>query len=467
MNKPLSVFMAALMTMALSAGLAAVAPQLSAAWAQGITLEPADPDYRGVIWARNVDDESKPFLPGATIRVQGQNFKPGQRVMFSQGLVPFLPEPLVVNADGQIDVTMTIPKDAPVGVHPVILSTTNPYHAEIIDFKISPELPLSGGERFAALSAKLAPGLYQSAYSPARGALFVTSAAGYPPVPQSEILKLDPESLAITARVTPGQAPDGGAYAVYGLGLDDDNGTIWVTNTRHDTLAVYAQDDLRLLKQFETGMAGHPRDVVAVGGIVYVSVVGMPGLLRFDGKTMEPLPMLPVLSRNSRNAFSPASLHLDRDSGRLYTVNLTTPEVAVIDTAAGKVEKLIAVPGAIGTIGVSYDPETRHIFVAAQGSDELITLDEGSGAVLRRLPIGAGPLSVVFDPVSRLTWVASRGAGTVTAVDAEGQIVANLASGPQPNHVMTDGHGGVFVVNRGADPAAPDTDRITRLRAAE
>lgn len=467
MNKSLSALMVGLVTVALTTGLAFVGPGVTPADAQGITLEPTDPDYRGVIWARNTEDETKPFLPGSTIRVQGQNFKPGQTVMFSQGLVPLLPEPLVANADGQIDTTLTIPEDAPVGVHPVVLSTTNPYYATIIDFKISPELPLSGEEKFARATAKLAEGLYQSAYSPAGNALFVTSAAGYPPVPQSEILKLDPETLAVTARATPRRAADGGLYGVYGLGLDDSNGTIWVTNTRHDTVAVYAQDDLRLLKQFEPGVAAHPRDVAAVDGIVYVSVVGMPGLLRFDGKTLEPLPMLPVLSRNSRKPFSPASLHVDRDSGRIYVVSLTAPEVALIDTAAGKVEKVIPVPGAVGAIGVGYDPETRQIFVAAQGTDELIVVDEASGSVVRRLPIGAGPLSVAFDPVSRLTWVASRGAGTVTAVDPQGQVVANLESGPEPNHVMADGQGGIFVVNKGTGPADPHTDRITRIRTTE
>jgi phage tail sheath gpL-like len=64
-------------------------------------------------------------------------------------------------------------------------------------------------------------------------------------------------------------------------------------------------------------------------------------------------------------------------------------------------------------------------------------------------------------------WVASRGAGTVTAVDPGGQIVANLEAGPQPNHLMADGHGAILVINRGTDPAAPQTDRITRLRAAQ
>lgn len=140
--------------------------------------------------------------------------------------------------------------------------------------------------------------------------------------------------------------------------------------------------------------------------------------------------MLPVLSRNSRNAVSPTSLHLDRESGRIFIVGLTTPEVAVIVTAAGKVEKLIPLPCARSAHGVSCDPESRRVFMAAHGSDELITVDDDSGEILRRQHIGEGLLGVVFGPVSHLAWVANRGSGTVTAVCPEGHRVANLEVGP-------------------------------------
>lgn len=466
MTLPYAIAFARLKAVALALGLGlglAAAPALS----QSLALEPTDPDYQGQIWAWDVDDASRPFLPGATLRVQGQNFKPGQTVMFSRGLIPFLPDPLVADAEGRIDTTMTIPDDAPTGTHPVVLSTTNPYHAEIIDFKISPDLPPAGVDAFALARTKLVPGLYQAARSATDGAIFVTAADGYPPITSSEILKLDPASLEVLDRATPPGGADGGLYAVYGLGVDDANGTVWVTNTRHDTVAVYAQDDLRLLKQFEPGLIPHPRDVVTVNGKVYVSAVGAPGIYVFDGAALEPDGMITILTANSRVPFSPASLQVDPDSGRLFTVNLTVPEVAIIDTAARKVQKVIPVPGALGAIGVAYDAVTGRIFVAAQGSDELVILDEDSGAVLNRLAIGAGPLSVAFDPSARLAWVANRGAGTATAVDPDGAIQANLKIGPQPNHVIFDGTGDVYVVNKGRDPADPAADGIVRIHRTE
>ncbi len=434
--------------------------------AQEIPLDAPDPDYKGQIWAQNVEGD-KPFLPGATVAVGGQFFHPGQKIWFSRGIHPVTPEPLLADEEGRFSALLTIPADAPLGTHPIILSTESPYHAEIVELKISQEIPLSGAELFEEQAAKLAPGLYQSAFSAREGAVFVTSAAGWPPIAQSELLKLDPETLEILARATPPEAPDGGLIAVYGLGLDETNGRVWATNTRQDTLAVYDQKDLSLIRQFEPGLVPHARDVVVSPetGKVYVSAVGAPGLAVFDAASMAYEGLINIVGPNSRIAFSPTSLHLDAESGRIFTPNLSAPELAVIDSRAGKLEKILPLPGAKSAIGVSYDPETKRVFVAAQGSDALLILDAESGDLVKSVPLGAGPLSVVFDPSSRLAYVSLRGAGTITVLDAEGEIFANLDGGPQPNHLSTDGSGSVFSINKG-DAEEPAGDNLRRLRRA-
>ena len=72
------------------------------------------------------------------------------------------------------------------------------------------------------------------------GALFVTSAVGRPPGTIAQLLELDPKALAIERQITPAAAPgeDAGVYAVYGVGVDDRNGTVWTTNTRQNAVAV-------------------------------------------------------------------------------------------------------------------------------------------------------------------------------------------------------------------------------------
>ena len=59
--------------------------------------------------------------------------------------------------------------------------------------------------------------------------------------------------------------------------------------------------------------------------------------------------------------------------------------------------------------------------------------------------------------------MASRGAGTITAVDANGQIVANLDGGTFPNHVLPIGNGVVYAINKSRGAEDPNRDQIRRL----
>src|SRR3546814_12683168 len=88
--------------------------------------------------------------------------------------------------------------------------------------------------------------------------LFVTSAVGRPPVKESALMKVNADTLKIEASVTPAAdktSDKGQIMAVYGVAVDDAAGTVWVTNTRANTVAVYKQSDLSLVKQFDHGVA--------------------------------------------------------------------------------------------------------------------------------------------------------------------------------------------------------------------
>lgn len=157
------------------------------------------------------------------------------------------------------------------------------------------EVKLSGQEKFDVTGKKVTTGLYQVDYSPASKALFITSAVGRQ-VTSTELVKVDPETLEIVARVTPPEITDnerGGLHAVYGVGVDDANGNVWVTNTRSGGVGVYKQSDLSLVKQFPSGTVGHGRDVVVdtKAGKVFISST-QPFLAVFDAKTLEPLPSI-------------------------------------------------------------------------------------------------------------------------------------------------------------------------------
>lgn len=468
---------------ALSALLVSMALGLAACATTAPGFETPDASFKGRV---SVVDTPQ-VVPGGEVTLAGRDFTPGQRVQLMYGSTVLNGHPAVVGQDGSFRATFTVPAASATGQHPLVVSASQPAAALVLPLKVSPDVPLSGQDRFEARASKLVPGLYQSAYSAKTDRVFVTSAVGRPPITQSELLKVHPQTLAIEARATPPQAPaqapqagspaprEPGLLAVYGVGVDDANGTVWVTNTRQNTVAVYRQADLKLLKQFAPGTVPHARDVVVDEklGKAYASPVA-GHLAVFDTKTLSFVRNIPIATTVAARpgpgggeppAFAAMSLALDADNHRLFTVSLGTDEAAIIDTRTDAVVKVFALEGAKTASGVAYDARTGRLLVASQGSDNLLIVDADSGKTLHDVKVGAGALNVVLDPVSRLAYVANRGGGTVTVVDIEqGRIVANLDGGTYPNHVAVDGKGNVYAVNksRGADDA--QGDRITLIR---
>src|SRR5699024_4724199 len=137
---------------------------------------------------------------------------------------------------------------------------------------------------------------------------------------------------------------------------------------------------------------------------------------------------------------------LNAADGKLYVPDLKTPRVAIIDTATGRVEKRIALPGAKGAIGVAWDGLDRRVLVTAQGSGNLLVVDPRSREVVHAVHVGAGTVAVV-DPAS-------------------GKRMAGLDGGTYPNHVAVDGKGHVFAVNKSHGADDPEGDRIMRITPA-
>lgn len=427
-------------------------------------------------------EPGKPALPGTSVVIQGQGLVPGQSVVLQRGLQVLNPEgPLVADDKGAIRIELQLPGAAAVGLHPVVAFLANPDSTTTFDLKVSPDVALAGADMFDTLSVKSASSLYQSAFGAQSGALFVT-ASNFRPV-GSTLLKLDPETLAVLAEITPDEVPEAarikipgssdapGAqpFAVFGVAADDEKGTVWVTNTAHNTVAVYNQTDLSLVHQFPAGEVYHARDVIvdAKRGRAYASASATNGVHVFDTEKLEKITVIEIASGKRGGEFSLMSLALDTAGGRLFAVSRLSNELAVLDLDTNTVARVIPLPGSKNASGVAFDPATGTVYVASQDSDNLLILDLESGAVRHDVKVGAGALNVSFEPVSKLAFVSNRGAGTVTVVSPEGEIVANLDNGSYPNHVHADGKGNVFAVNKslGADDAS--ADHVTRLRKAE
>lgn len=423
------------------------------------------------------EDPGQPIFPGSTAVLLGSGFAPGQEVTLQRGTQVLTDSPLVADEAGNLRLELPLPAEAAVGMHPLVVLAENPSATELLDLKISPEVPLSGEAEHEVTSVPSpAPGLYQVRYSAKAEALFVTASSFQPPA--AAILKLDPETLEVLAKVTPAAYPPElrdpdmnprfaeAPAAAFGLGLDETRGRIWVTNTPSNSLAVYDRQDLSLVKQFPQGQVYHSREVLVdeARGRAYVTSSATAKVHVFDAESLDPLEVIEIPSTLRGENFYVMNLALDEEGGRLFVSSRATSELAVIDAESGEVSAVYALPGAIHATGLAFDPASGHVFVTGQGSDDVLVVDPATGEVLHDIPVGAGALSVAVSPETGLAWVANRGAGTITAVSAEGQIAANLPLGSYPNDVTVGPDGTVYAVNKSLGPDDARGDLITAIR---
>ncbi|WP_157635514.1 hypothetical protein [Nostocoides japonicum] len=355
---------------------------------------------------------------------------------------------------GKATVGYSIPSDAALGTQTLTITQANPSATYTASVKISPSSATFGEDDYTVVTSPdaLQQGLYQSAYGAKTDSVFATSANV---TTTSTIYKLDPDTLAVRDSVVPAyvSGDSGPLYAAYGVGVDDVHGYVWVTQTRQNSVAVYRQDDLSLVKQFPASTVSHSRDVIydpatdrvfvssaseGSSGDGYVSV--------FDGSSLE---KITDVQTGPRTGFSPMSLTLDPKTDTVYTVSSTSSKLGRIDakTLGFSTVDLAGLPAGARASGVAVDPVGKRVYVASQNVDGLLVANLTSGATIATVPTGAGALNVAFDPVNKLVYVANFGGTTISVASATGTLLANLPFA-RPNHVAANGKGAVYAVNK-------------------
>ncbi|KWT58977.1 hypothetical protein ADL21_26310 [Streptomyces albus subsp. albus] len=304
-------------------------------------------------------------------------------------------------------------------------------------------------------TAQLATGLYQSAYSERHHVLWTTTAVGRPPVTQSRLLKVDPKTLKTKAAYTPPVTDQatGAVEAVYGVAVDDEHDTVWTTNTRNNSVAVYNQ---RTGKHLATlpGVA-HAREVVIDKrhDLAWASGFGDGSVVAFDTRTFKEKKRVKVEGAGT------AGLAVDTRTGTAYATDLTNDRIIVVSPYKSEPR---FIPTGDAPIGIELSADGRTAYTANQAAGTLSVVDLRKGTVTRTVSTGAGAISVAADHRSGRVFVANRGSGTTTVVDPEkGTVLADLATGPNPNHV-TVRRGTAYVVDKSA-AGADRVDSVHRI----
>ena len=309
-------------------------------------------------------------------------------------------------------------------------------------------------EAYQVTSTTVPNGNYQSAAN-AKGEVFITASVGRPPIKESTLVKGHYDAsgkFVIDKQITPAAAADGkGVNGVYGVAVDDANGYVWVSNTRQNTVAVYKQSDLSLVKQYPANAVTHARAMRVIGDSVYVTEAARGkggGIKVFNAKQLDAAPTTIDLPEGA--------VPMDFD-GRLFTVDLNLNKAYVIDTKNSNQVTSYDLPGANGASGVAYDPANNRLFVANQSSNNAVVLDLGTGKVIADIPTGNQALGAVYS--NGYVYVGNRTAGTVSVINASSfKVEAILPTGTNPNHLSVNPDGSVNVLDK-----APSNNQIFRI----
>lgn len=371
----------------------------------------------------------------------------------------------IAGADGTVSYDSLTLKGGPEIVNKNIVVTYTVGGKEITSdtfLKVQPDKSRHNEDLFEIKHTQLDPGLYQSAVND-KNELFVTRSFLRPPLKWGTLYKLDATTLEVkqsleVAENTDTKTAPGGKIGPYGIGLDNELGYVWVTNTRQNTVAVYKQSDLSLVKQFPNQLMGHPRDVVVDPQThkAYVSTAdrGNPAnsvVTVLDGKNLDAKPET-ITVKDAKHPFGVVmTLDLDEKNGKLYTVSMKNPTAAVIDIRNGNKVEFIDLPAdkVVEGSGIALDPVHHNLYIASQETNNIVIYNLDKKQVIKDMPSGGQALNVAYEPTSKLIYATNRTAGTVTAINTDTlDVVANLEAGPFANHISVGPNGWVYLVGK-------------------
>ncbi len=302
-------------------------------------------------------------------------------------------------------------------------------------------------------SAQLITGQYQSAYSARNHLLWVTSAVGRPPVTDSKLTAVDPATLKVKKTITPPVVDEstGAVEAVYGVAVDDRHNTVWVTNTRDNSVAVYSQRSGKHLATLPN--VKHAREVVVDTrrNLAWATANGGNAVVEYDTSTLTEKKRFTVAGS------SPAGLALDPTSGDVYATDLANAQLIKLSPHSNNVT---LIPAGDSPISVALSRNAKTAYVASQTTGVSI-IDLHKGVTQKVIDKDNGALSVATDPRTGKVIAANRTAGNAVVINPRvPKVIDTITTGANANHVSFGG-GYAWILDKSGSGAADKLFRVS------
>ena len=310
------------------------------------------------------------------------------------------------------------------------------------------------------------PGQFQVGYSKKNHKLFVPTVGARGGL-ASSLARVNADTLQTEAFAElPVKKNDKGQYgytSAYGVTVDDVDGTVWVTNTTDNSVAVYDQQTLKLIwtnegvKKDDPNWIEHPRSVLVdhESGKAFVTGRYFVSAIDLKTKQVEKIQLEGAPEGGTRYI----SMNLFLDGGKLYVPERTGGKLFVVDTKTFKVEKTIQTQGEDSTVevrpsDVAVDHSLNEIYVSSQGvkgvNSGISVYDLRTGEFKKFVKFGTQALALEHDEDRDLVYVTDFGTGKVAVFDGRAdEVIGEVEmNGAAANDVTLLKDGSVLVLDK-------------------
>ena len=310
------------------------------------------------------------------------------------------------------------------------------------------------------------PGQFQVGYSKKNHKLFVPTVGARGGL-ASSLARVDADTLQTEAFAElPVKKNDKGQYgytSAYGVTVDDVDGTVWVTNTTDNSVAVYDQQTLKLIwtnegvKKDDPNWIEHPRSVLVdhESGKAFVTGRYFVSAIDLKTKQVEKIQLEGAPDGGTRYI----SMNLFLDGGKLYVPERTGGKLFVVDTKTFKVEKTIQTQGEDSNVevrpsDVAVDHSLNEIYVSSQGvkgvNSGISVYDLTTGEFKKFVKFGTQALALEHDEDRDLVYVTDFGTGKVAVLDGRAdEVIGEVEmNGAAANDVTLLKDGSVLVLDK-------------------
>ena len=310
------------------------------------------------------------------------------------------------------------------------------------------------------------PGQFQVGYSKKNHKLFVPTVGARGGL-ASSLARVNADTLQTEAFAElPVKKNDKGQYgytSAYGVTVDDVDGTVWVTNTTDNSVAVYDQQTLKLIwtnegvKKDDPNWIEHPRSVLVdhESGKAFVTGRFFVSAIDLKTKQVEKIQLEGAPEGGTRYI----SMNLFLDGGKLYVPERTGGKLFVVDTKTFKVEKTIQTQGEDSTVevrpsDVAVDHSLNEIYVSSQGvkgvNSGISVYDLTTGEFKKFVKFGTQALALEHDEDRDLVYVTDFGTGKVAVFDGRAdEVIGEVEmNGAAANDVTLLKDGSVLVLDK-------------------